>query len=806
MAEAAFAGAAVGTAFAALYDVIKVTVIKNAKFKPISKEISGTVEALKPLIDDIIKFNKQLDLPPNETSGFDEKLKKGADLLVKCSKVHRCNFCVKPHYFDELQELDASLNGWMDILKVQHVRDVKKDKEIVRQMHQKVFGNEGNQGANNRTTLTANCDVPDKLPSLVVGLDGPLEELKKRLLSSGESLLVVTGLGGSGKTLLAQKFCHDPLVKGRFNDNIFFVTVSKPPPSVSDIVQQLYKRSRHNVPNLIDEAEAVNHLEILLNKIGGTTPILLVLDDVWAGSESLVQKFVFQRPEFKILVTSRCELQGFGPPDFAPSYHLNPLNDKNARTLFCHWASLEDGNSGISDLTVNKIVDYYKISSRAIKIVGQSLYEKPVEFWQRKLGSLSSRLSSESELLACLQSSLDALNVKLKECFIDLGSFPEDQRIPAPILIDMWMELYELNEETDAIVNLFNLTTWNLANLVITREDHNEKDGYYSEHFVTQPCLLRDLANHQSSQDPVEQRERLIMDLSGDKHPKWWKEHKEQQFNTRLLSISTDEKFSSKWFNMKLPKAEVLVLNFRSKDYALPKFVEEMENLKVLIVTNYSSIPADLRNFQLLGSLEDLRRIRLEHISIPSLSLVSLENLQKISFYNCNIDVAFSNCSTKISDLFPNLTEMNMDFCNDLVELPAEICDIETLEKLTISHCPNLRALPEEIGNLENLKGLRLRSCNSLVGLPDSICKLSNITFLDISDCNSIESLPEDIGNLRNLSKLNMKHCSSLQELPWSVSSLTRLEDVICDGKNKELWKPFLPNLPHTTIRSATSA
>ena len=114
-------------------------------------------------------------------------------------------------------------------------------------------------------------------------------------------------------------------------------------------------------------------------------------------------------------------------------------------------------------------MDYYKISPHALKIAAGSLYGKPEEFWQRKLGSLSSRLSSESELLACLQSSLDDSNVNLKECFMDLGSFPKDQRIPAATLIDMWMELYELNEETDGIVKLLNLTTWNLANLVNKR-------------------------------------------------------------------------------------------------------------------------------------------------------------------------------------------------------------------------------------------------------------------------------------------------------------------------------------------------
>ena len=123
---------------------------------------------------------------------------------------------------------------------------------------------------------------------------------------------------------------------GIFTNNIFFVTVSKTPPSLSDIVRQLYKRKTNEVPNLIDEADAIDYLKKLLNQIGKTTPILLVLDDVWAGSESLVQKLVSQTPEFKILVTSRSELQGFEPRECAPPYHLNPLNDTDATTLFRH--------------------------------------------------------------------------------------------------------------------------------------------------------------------------------------------------------------------------------------------------------------------------------------------------------------------------------------------------------------------------------------------------------------------------------------------------------------------------------------
>lgn len=65
-------------------------------------------------------------------------------------------------------------------------------------------------------------------------------------------------------------------------------------------------------------------------------------------------------------------------------------------------------------------------------------------------------------------------------------------------------------------------------------------DDYYGEHFVTQHDLLRDLAIHQTDEGPREQRKRLIIDIRGNKFPKWWKKQMDQPFEqTRLLSIST---------------------------------------------------------------------------------------------------------------------------------------------------------------------------------------------------------------------------------------------------------------------------
>ncbi|KAM2448704.1 hypothetical protein EV2_019149 [Malus domestica] len=56
--------------------------------------------------------------------------------------------------------------------------------------------------------------VPEP-PSVTVGLDLPLKELKMKLLKDERvSTLVLTAAGGCGKTTLAKKFCRDQEVKG----------------------------------------------------------------------------------------------------------------------------------------------------------------------------------------------------------------------------------------------------------------------------------------------------------------------------------------------------------------------------------------------------------------------------------------------------------------------------------------------------------------------------------------------------------------------------------------------------------------
>ena len=112
----------------------------------------------------------------------------------------------------------------------------------------------------------------------------------------------------------------------------------------------------------------------------------------------------------------------------------------------------------------------------ALKVIGGSLRGRPVEFWRSTLMRWSdddySIFEYDKDVLATLEKSLEFSDEKsiLKEYFMDLGSFPEDQRISATALIDMWTEIHEPNQnDVHVTADLHELTTRNWASLVKTR-------------------------------------------------------------------------------------------------------------------------------------------------------------------------------------------------------------------------------------------------------------------------------------------------------------------------------------------------
>ncbi|XP_008241545.1 PREDICTED: probable disease resistance protein At5g66900 [Prunus mume] len=781
-------GSALGAAFEILFSAVLKAKSTANMFQTHLGNLNATLDSLKPVIKQLESANRLVPLEKS-LENFTTKMEEGKKLVDECCEVWRIDLIKQHKYTGKIEALDDSLHRLLSILSVQ------LGSHSAMMLHR--IG--GNVVAQNKNQIGVRCAVPP-LPLVIVGLDAPLDDLEMKLLGDGtESILVLTAAGGCGKTTLATMFCHDPRVKAKFKENIFFATVSNKVSYL--IVQELCEHAGLEVPALQDEVNPFKWLQKFMTE-RGQNPLLLVLDDVQSESESLLDKFnEFKMPSCKVLVTSRYHF-----PKFGRTYPLDTLEDKAAMDLFRRSAFLPNtSSSDIPDDLQEEIVRLCKRFPLSLKAIGDSLRNQPIQIWERKVRELSkgSILGADKELLAYLKSCLDDLDegmATVKNCFIDLGLFPEDRIIPVTALLDMWAE-YEGTEDFLSIANLYELTNRNLARLVVVT-GNEDVDGYYGEHFVIQHDMLRLLSIHESCEDPKQQR--LIIGTRGDELPTWWKEMKHNTKNARLVSISTDGLSSAKWDNMDLPKAEVLVLNFQTENYVLPKCVKQMSKLKVLIVTNYGVLQADLSNFKLLGSLPNLKRIRLERVSIPSISKKSmqLKGLQKISLFMCSIGQAFSNSSIQILEAFPNLVELNIDYCNDLVELPAKLCDLIHLKKLSITNCVQLSALPDEIGKLDDLEVLRLRSCTDLERLPDSIKNLSKLNLLDMYYCFNIKELPEQIGEMSGLRKIKMVQCLRLLRLPASVLNLEQLREVICDKDTEILWgEPFKSNLTNINIR-----
>ncbi|TXG59495.1 hypothetical protein EZV62_014068 [Acer yangbiense] len=584
-------------------------------------------------------------------------------------------------------------------MRTELIRDNKKILEQVEEIGKKI---DRDGGVSNRVEFDGPCLVPDP-PEITPGLDAPLKELRTELVKDeGMQVIVVSALGGAGKTTLVKKLCADNEIKDKFQENIFFVTVSKTP-DVKLIVQRIFQHMKREVPTFQTDEAAINDLERLLKSFGQKAT-LLVLDDVW--SESLVQKFKLNLLNYRILVTSRSVF-----PHFGSGHKLKPLDDEAAMILFRSSVTPQDGEPYFFDENLaNKILRVCKGSPLALTVVGRLLCGKPAAVWQSTV----------------------------KEW--DRGSFPQDQRIPITALIDMWMELHEWVEDgLSAITYLHKLSDRCLVNLVIAT-------------------------------------------------------------TLFFFFFFADETFSSRWYELKAPEVKVVVLNLRTNKYTLPNFMGNMGKLKVVIVSNYGFLPTELNNFSLLGSdtVSNLKRIRLEHISIPSFG-VQMNNLQKISLVMCNVGQAYRNSNFQISEAFPNLLEFEIDDCNDLEKLPDGLCDIVSLKKVNIINCHKLSALPEEIGKLVKLEELRLVSCTELSELPEMVAELSNLKLLDISGCLSITKLSTQVGKLRNLETLCMRGCSSCR-LPASIMKLERLNVVKCDEVTASQWETYKHYLPKLKV------
>lgn len=628
------------------------------------------------------------------------------------------------------------------------------------------------------------------------------DKVKEMVMGGGPGWEVVgiCGMGGSGKTTLAMEIYKDQKVQGYFNNRIFFETVSQSA-NLETIKMKLWEQISGNIV-----LGAYNQIPEWQLKLGPRDkgPVLVILDDVWSLSQ--LEELVFKFPGCKTLVISRLKF----PTLVKRTYEMKLLGEEEALSVFCTAAFDQECIPQTAD---KKLVKQVAAECRglplALKVIGASLRDQPPMIWLSAKNRLSRGESisdsHETKLLERMAASVECLSGKVRECFLDLGCFPEDKKIPLDVLINIWMEIHDL-DKPDAFSILMELSNKNLLTLV---NDAQNKAGdlysNYHDYSVTQHDVLRDLAIYMSGRDSLNKRGRLVMPRREESLPRDWQRNKDIPFEAQIVSIHTGEMKESDWFQMSFPKAEVLILNFASSVYYLPPFIATMQNLKALVLINYGTTSAALDNLSAFTMLSDLRSLWLEKITLPPLpkSTIPLKSLRKISLVLCELNNSLRGSTMDLSMTFPCLSNLTIDHCVDLKQLPPSICEISSLDSISISNCHDLTELPYELGKLHCLSILRVYACPALWKLPPSVCSLKRLKYLDISQCINLTDLPEELGHLTNLEKIDMRECSRLRSLPRSSSSLKSLGHVVCDEETAMLWREAEQVIPDLRVQVA---
>ncbi|KAM4072793.1 hypothetical protein ACB094_11G166400 [Castanea mollissima] len=507
--------------------------------------------------------------------------------------------------------------------------------------------------------------------SAVYGREGDSEAIIELLLAdagSGDNISVIpiVGMGGVGKTTLAQLVYNKEWVTERF-DVRAWVCVSQ----VFDVLG-ITKTILEAVTSSTSDTNDLDLLQVRLKNSLVGKKFLIVLDDIW--NENYLDWEVLRTPfksganGSKVILTTRNETAA-SIARTVKTYHLKPLTDEDCWLLFAKHAFGNRESTAYPNLELigKEIAKRCNGLPLAAKTLGGLLRLKldPKE-WVKILESNIWNFSDcESNILPALRLSYHYLPSHLKPCFAYCSIFPKNFKFKKEELVLLWMAedflLHPKRENLEEVgVEFFN----DLAS-----RSFFQRATIWSNSYVMHD-LLNELALFVSGEFCFRMEAENSNGLSG----------KTRYFSYSRTKFDSYEKFEA--FHGVKDLRSFLPSNVSTQSGCLSTKVvlhllPELRTLRVLSLAHYRNLTVLPQS---VGNLIQLRYLNISHTAIKVLpdSVCTLYNLQTLLLTKCH---SLTELPTNMGWLI-NLRHLDIIETN-LKEMPLLMGRLKSLQTLT---------------------------------------------------------------------------------------------------------------------------
>ncbi|XP_047337368.1 putative disease resistance protein RGA3 isoform X1 [Impatiens glandulifera] len=530
------------------------------------------------------------------------------------------------------------------------------------------------------------------------------------------SVLPIVGIGGLGKTTLAQMVFNDEKVSKHFDPKIWVC--------VSDEFN-----IKLVIKSILEEKGEPCLEELQKKKLSGKK-YLIVLDDVWNEDEEAwaqLRSVLDCGSNGAFILTTTRKRNVARIMKTITHFELLSLSDDDCWLLFEQRSFMPETPKPPKLIDIGKEIAK---KCKGVPLVAKTLasqlgFTSDEKEWRRIRDSEIWEISqNEKSILSILRLSYYDLSYHLRRCFVFCAVFPKDTVIEKERLIQLWMAHGLIpavkNQEVEDVGN----TIW--KELCWRSFFQDEKSDRYE---IYETCKMHDLM-HDLTQS-VMKDECYMMNANSSSDGLGRK--------IRHLTVLVDKLFKT----------------------SVRSFKETGGLQSIILIGKYYDPCVTKEIFSVGKGFPYLRVLELKgHVQYEYLSYGKcLKHLKYLDISNSWI----TTLPNSICNLL-NLQTLKLNNCSELQSLPRNMRDLINLRHLYLEDCDGLKYMPRGMGQLKHLKTLSL----FVIGNKKRDGQLDEIKELDIRGTLKIKNLERvsDASITRGISMAKKSNINEL-ELIW---------------------------------------